>query len=125
MYFQGGGIIPRRKNNVASGAYPKIGKNPDNKWQGRIPLDEMPFLINPQSGYIVSTNNFVTSPNVKHGVSHAFTFTGRQTAISEMIEELFEKTENKVSHYHMAKMQTDVLDVQAKASTPDMLYCVE
>lgn len=32
MYFQGGGIIPVRKNNVIQGVYPKIGKIQDNKW---------------------------------------------------------------------------------------------
>lgn len=104
LYFLGGGIIPKRKHNVASGVYPKIGKNPDNKWQGRVPIDEMPILINPQSGYIVSTNNFVTSSNVQNGISHAFTFTGRQTAISEMIEDLFESTDNQLTYYHMARM---------------------
>jgi len=96
VYFAGGGLIPQRENKVASGVYPKVGSNPTNKWQGRISHEDMPYMINPKSGYIVSTNNFMTSPNVKHGISMAFTFTGRKTAISELIEEAFHRTGNKV-----------------------------
>jgi penicillin G amidase len=69
FYFQGGGVLPRRENNVAQGVYPKKGWLPQNKWNGRIPHEEMPFMVNPKSGYIVSTNNFMTSTNVKHGIS--------------------------------------------------------
>jgi acyl-homoserine lactone acylase PvdQ len=124
-YFQGGGNLPIRGNNVASGVYPKLGWKPQNKWQGRIPHDDMPYMINPKSGYIASSNNFMTSENVKHGISYAFTYTGRKTVISELIEQAFERTGNKVTAEDMKDIQTNVLDVQARASTRDMLYCVE
>ena len=69
MYFCGGGIIPVRKYNVVQGMYPKIGRLEQNRWQGIIPHDEMPFVINPKSGYIASANNHMTSENVKHGIT--------------------------------------------------------
>jgi penicillin amidase len=83
----------------------------------------MPYLINPSSGYIVSANNHMSSDNVKHGITESFTFTGRKTRISEMIEEAFIRTNNKVVVRDMQLMHTDVLDVQARESLPDMLYC--
>jgi len=125
LYFPGGGLMPKRKNNVVGGVYPKIGKNSDNKWQGRIPDEEMPYLINPKSGYIVSCNNHMSSSNVKHGITQSFTFPGRKTRVSEIIEGLFEKTGNKVTVKDMQSMQTDDLDVQARASLADMLFCVD
>jgi len=125
VYWQGGGALPARLNNVAGGVYPKIGKNPANKWQGRIPYDDYPYLINPKSGYIVSCNNHMASANVKHGTSHAMTFTGRKSRVTEIIEELFAKTGNKVHERQIQQMATDVLDVQARASLNDMLYCVD
>lgn len=54
-------------------------------------------MINPKCGYIVSANNHMTSANVKHGVSLAFTFPGRKTRITELIEEAFKQTGNKVT----------------------------
>ena len=40
-----------------------------------------------------------------------------------MIEEAFIRTNNKVVVRDMQLMHTDVLDVQARESLPDMLYC--
>ena len=97
FYFQGGGLVPVRKNNVVQGVYPKIGANPDNKWQGRVPHEELPYTINPASGFIVSANNHMTSTNVKHGLSQAFTLPGRKTRITELIEEALIRTENKLT----------------------------
>ena len=97
LYFQGGGILPIRKHNVVQGVYPKIGSNPDNKWQGRILHDELPYVINPACGYIVSANNHMSSTNVKHGLSQAFTFPGRKTRITELLEEAKARTENKIT----------------------------
>ena len=125
MYFPGGGLIPIRKHEYVQGVYPKIGKMDDNKWTGLVPHDEMPYVINPECGYIVSANNHMSSDNVKHGIGQAFTFPGRKTRISELLDDAFARTDNKVTVRDMQLMQTDVLDVQARYSVSDMLYCVE
>lgn len=106
------------------GVYPKLGWKPDNKWQGRIPHEEMPYVINPKSGYVVSANNHVSSENVQHGISHAFTFPGRKSRISELLEEAFKRTGDKVTVKDMQAIQFDLLDIQARTSLPDMLLCV-
>ena len=48
----------------------------------------MPHVINPDKGYVVNANNFVTSSNVKHGISLSAAFPHRKVRISEMIEAL-------------------------------------
>jgi len=125
VYFPSGGIIPRRNEGVIHGVYPKIGWNQANKWQGRIPLEEMPYLINPKSGFIISCNNHMSSHNVKDGITQAFTFPGRKTRLNELIEEAIARTGGKLTVRDMQTMTTDVFDVQARESLPDMLYCVE
>lgn len=45
-------------------------------------------MVNPDKGYIVNANNFVTSSNVKHGISLSMAFPHRAVRISEMIEAL-------------------------------------
>jgi penicillin amidase len=69
------GLFPKRKFNVGQGVYPKKGWLKDNLWEGLIPPEEHPRLYNPESGLIVTANNFVASKHIKHGVSHAFSFT--------------------------------------------------
>lgn len=122
FYSMGGGNIPLR-SSVATGAYPKVGKLAQNKWKGLIPHDEMPYVINPDRGYVVSANNFMTSDNVTHGIGHTFTYTGRSTRIYELIDEALERTGNKLTAKDMVSMQTDVVDVYAKHVLANMLYC--
>ena len=66
--------FPVRQFNVVQGAYPKKGHLKENSWQSFVPVNELPYAVNPSSGYIVSANNHITSSNAKHGVSHAFAF---------------------------------------------------
>ena len=55
-----------------------------------ITSDDMPYVVNPDKGYLVSCNNFVASDRMKHGVSHAFSLNHRKVRISEMLEELID-----------------------------------
>ena len=124
MYFAGGGPIPLR-TQLVEGVYPKYGWIPQNKWKGKVPLSEMPYLINPESGYIVSCNNHMASDKTKHGITQSFTFPGRKTRLSELIEETIQKKGGKIQAKDMYDLQTDLLDVQARASLPDMLYLLD
>lgn len=85
----------------------------------------MPYVINPDKGYVISANNFMTSSNVLHGTSHAFTYTGRSTRITELIEEALARTGNQIQLSDMQAIQTDVIDVQAKLVLSDMLHCAQ
>jgi len=46
----------------------------DNLWTGFVPSEELPYLVNPNKGYVVTANNFITTEHVKHGISHSFVF---------------------------------------------------
>ena len=48
---------------------------------------ELPFVLNPTSGIIASSNNFATSKHVKHGLSYAFSYSHRALRIKEIIAE--------------------------------------
>jgi acyl-homoserine lactone acylase PvdQ len=55
---------PIRKHNVIGGAYPKKGNLAENAWLGFVSPSELPYAINPEKGYIVNSNNMITSENV-------------------------------------------------------------
>lgn len=57
------GSFPIRKYKVHQGVYPKKGWLKDNQWLGLVPNEELPYLLNPKQGYIVSANNLITSSN--------------------------------------------------------------
>lgn len=79
----------------------------DNLWLGQVPLSEMPHVVNPSKGYVVNANNFITSSNVKHGISLSAAFIHRKVRISEMIEAL----NGKATEADMKAIQLDLLDV--------------
>jgi penicillin amidase len=99
---------PIRKHNVIGGAYPKKGNLAENAWLGFVSPSELPFVINPDKGYIVNSNNMITSENVQHGISHGFGYQHRILRINEMLEA---KLANKISVKDCMNIATDVLDI--------------
>lgn len=71
------GKFPLRKYNVGYGTYPKKGWMKENQWDGYIPNSELPAVVNPERGYVISANNLATTKHIKHGISHAFAFPHR------------------------------------------------
>lgn len=66
----------------------KKGWLKENQWlYPNIDGYELPYVLNPKSGIIASSNNFATSKHVKHGISYAFSYSHRAKRIKEMIEE--------------------------------------
>ena len=79
FYSTGGGNVPKRAHNVVQGVYPKVGKLPENAWLGLIPHDEMPYMINPTRGFIVSSNN--TQAEIQGSLNYSTRLSLRLTAI--------------------------------------------
>lgn len=55
--YQSPGLIPIRA--AGDGRYPAPGWTGTHEWTGWIPFDELPSVLNPDSGYIVTANNAV------------------------------------------------------------------
>jgi acyl-homoserine lactone acylase PvdQ len=55
-YFHGN-FIPRRDTSF-DWTKPVDGSNPATEWQGLLPVDETPHLLNPKSGWLYNTNNW-------------------------------------------------------------------
>jgi penicillin amidase len=85
------GKFPMRNYKVVQGSYTKLGFMDENVWTGIVPHNELPYVINPEKGYIVSANNFITSDKAFHGISHSFVFPHRAVRIAELIDEMAAK----------------------------------
>jgi len=49
------GTLPRRRRG--SGTIPLPGWDPANGWDGDVPFDDMPYELDPPTGFVVSANN--------------------------------------------------------------------
>jgi acyl-homoserine lactone acylase PvdQ len=74
-----------------------------------VPISEHPYVINPDAGYIVSTNNVATSEHIKHGISYSLNFPHRVVRIKEILDSEIEQ--HKISVEDTQRMQMDHLDI--------------
>jgi penicillin amidase len=51
------GVLPQRTGSV--GSFPQDGNSGEGHWSGRIAPSELPRLLNPDRGYITSSNNLI------------------------------------------------------------------
>ena len=58
------GAVPLRAKG--DGSVPVPGWTGDYEWTGEVPFEEMPHALNPQRGYIISTNNRLVSDDYPH-----------------------------------------------------------
>ena len=56
--YQSPGKLPVRANGH-KGDTPQIGWLSENDWQGYVPFEELPYTVNPSSGYIITANQSV------------------------------------------------------------------
>ena len=62
------------------------GTTTHHDWLGLTPITEMPRVINPKKGYIVSANNRVVPDNSKSDIGATITSTARSQRITELIK---------------------------------------
>ncbi|OMJ93380.1 hypothetical protein SteCoe_3621 [Stentor coeruleus] len=122
IYFLSISQSPIRR---ARGDLPLEGWVKNNTWQGLIPHDEKPYVINPKKGFLVTANNYQVDTDYKYFSSLGQYFSqGRGERIHELIQMKIDKKE-KLSAEDSIKIQQDELEVFARESTPYMLKMVK
>jgi penicillin amidase len=82
--YQAPGLIPLRAKG--DGSIPAPGWIDDYEWKGYIPFEELPWVLNPQKGYIVSANNPVVTDKYPYLIAKDFDHGYRARRIVDMIE---------------------------------------
>ena len=67
------------------GLLPVPGWNGEYEWQGYVPFENRPHLINPEQGYIATANNKVAAENYPHFISHYWEPVDRITRIRQLL----------------------------------------
>jgi len=82
--FQAVGLIPTRPH---SGLVPVRGWTDENEWSGYVAFEDMPWVKNPQKGYIVVANNLTVTPNYPYVIDPDASPGYRARRILEMIDQ--------------------------------------
>lgn len=99
--YQAAGLLPVRRSD--EGDFPVDGASGRSEWTGFIPFDELPSVLNPPSGMIVSANQNPFPPDYPYDVSGVFAPGYRARRIQELL-----KRKTGWRPQEMLEVQTDV-----------------
>jgi len=98
------GRLPLRRGDVAD--LPKPGWSGEFEWEGTVPYDELPAVVDPESGYLVTANNRIVGDDYPHHITSEWLDGFRARRIEELL------AERKVHDLDgFQEMQTDLLSL--------------
>ena len=98
------------------GFLPVPGWTGDYDWQGYLPFDQRPHIINPEKGFFATANNKIEIENYEQFISHYYEPIDRITRIHQFLN-----SNKKLSIEDMQQMQQDVYCVLASELTPKIV----
>jgi len=113
--YQAVGRVPIRAPGH-SGRVPVPGWDSKSEWQGFVPYEEMPSLINPPAGFIVAANNKVAGDDFPHVIGTDFGDPFRTQRINDQLA-----ANAHVTAEDMRALQADSFSLPAKAMVPYLL----
>jgi penicillin amidase len=111
--FQTFGRIPLRKKRER--AY-RPGWDPEHEWQGFIPFDKLPGLINPARGYVSTANNRVAADDFPYPLSGCWATGHRQGRIRERMQ-----SQRQWNREDCRQLQMDTYSRRAALGLPALL----
>jgi penicillin amidase len=112
--YQAAGVIPYRVKGL--GGLPIAGFKVDEHWMGLLPFDKLPNSYNPQTGYLVSANNKIVSPEYDYNLGNNFLSPFRAGRISTLLS-----TEKNLDLKKNQKIQKDEYSYVASFIIPQIL----
>lgn len=110
------GRIPIRPAGDTGGA-PLPGWEAGHAWIGWIPWDDLPRVLNPPAGYVVTANNRVVDDDYPYHIAQSWTPPYRAGRIVERIEAKIAAGE-RLDVAAMAALQGDQVSLQARELAP-------
>lgn len=109
--YQAPGWIPIRANG--DGTVPVPGWTGEYEWTGFIPYEELPFVFNPNVGYVATANNQVVLDSYPYLITTDWAAPYRARRIIELIE-----SKQQLSPEDFAAIQGDIHPIPADIFTP-------
>ncbi|WP_434317919.1 penicillin acylase family protein [Leifsonia sp. P73] len=113
--YQAPGLIPVRAKG--DGTVPVPGWTSAYGWVGTIPYDQLPSVLNPPSGYIVTANNAAVGPQFPATITQDWDAGYRANQIQLRLTKLLDAG-HKVTSKDMSAIQADTYDANAATLAP-------
>ncbi len=84
------GRLPRRPGGCPD--LPKPGWTGEFEWDGTVPYDELPALVDPESGFLVTANNRIVGDDYPHHITSEWLDGFRAKRIEQLLRETDEHT---------------------------------
>ena len=108
------GQYPAKWKN--QGRFISDGSNPLYEWQGWIPFEQIPYIKNPERGFVSSANQDPTGPDYPYYLDDDFAPYERGRRINEKLASL-----NQITNEDMQQLQLDDYSYHAAKVLPMML----
>ena len=104
--YQSTGLIPVR--NKGMGTVPVPGWTGEYDWEGNIPYDELPCVLNPVTHFIATANNKVVSDNYSYFMTYDWSPPYRAQRITTLLQ-----AKDRLSVDDFRDIQADIYDIPA------------
>ena len=104
------GRLPLRRGGCPD--LPKPGWSGEYEWDGWVDYDEMPELVDPEQGYVVTANNRITPEDYAHHVTSEWLDGFRARRIAELLEA---RDDHDLDGFQ--RMQVDMLSIPGLMTT--------
>jgi len=115
--YKANGRIPIRQ--TGDGQLPVPGDSTDYRWTGYIPFDELPTVVNPESGFIATANNAVVDESYDYHITDFWAQPYRYMRIEEVLAE-----NDAVTAQDMMDLQMDQKNLYAEKFLTQMVETV-
>jgi len=115
--YQAPGVIPIRDGY--DGKWPIPGWDSRYQWQGSIPFEALPSVLNPPEGWIVTANQAVIGPGYPYFMTDDWSYGARSQRIVDLIEQATADGQ-KVTVEQSAAMQMDSFNELASFLAPKL-----
>lgn len=116
--YKANGRIPIRKQGDAQ--LPVPGDSSEYGWEGYVPYDELPTVINPAEGFIATANNEVVDDSYPYHLTKFWAQPYRYMRIAEVLRE-----GDKFTAQDMMDLQMDQANLYAREFLQDLIGSVK
>ncbi len=99
---------------------PLPGWQAEYEWDGFIPFDELPRVINPEKGFMATANNKITPNNYPHHISNVWAQPYRYERIYEVLD-----ASDNLTVQDMKDLQMDPTNLRAREFVPYFIEAIK
>ncbi|MEH7224202.1 penicillin acylase family protein [Bacillus sp. JJ1566] len=112
--YRANGLIPIRKNGDSS--VPVPGWTDEYEWEGYIPWNELPTVVNPKEGFISTANNKIAPDDYPYHITNTWAQPYRQQRIQDVLS-----SKDILTVDDLLQLQFDQHNLQAEEFVPIFL----